>query len=293
MKQKQKKDLRPGLAYAFAIIAIFASFLLWTYFVAEIVAFTLWRTQTTVKFVNINIVDTNEPDELENSFTLFGHAAADTKTREIVVDIPKTASVIEPAIEIKEPEKETVLVEEEMEEIIEEEVKPEIIEEEESEADEWDLTLSYYLAIPDIGVNTEVFIPSMNFWNTQKWDLLEEQMQIGLNEGAVAYPHSAQAGDKGTVIIAGHSSPPTESAKQSGNGHLFARLPELTNGDKILIRRGEKSHIYEVEGTEIVASSETSILLQQNDASLMKLITCYPVGTTRDRYIITARLVGE
>ena len=273
MIHKNKKDYKNGLAYVVATASACISFLFWTQLVTDFVVLSILRTQMTVSYVNID--SASKIDEKDTVLKFFGHASADIK--ENVVALPKIASVIDIKSSFKAQTDENV----------------EIISEEESVLNEWGITLSYYLSIPDIGVNTEVYIPSMDYWNSKNWDLLEKQMQIGLNEGAVAYPHSANAGELGTIIVAGHSSPPSEAAKQGGNGHLFANLPELTNGDKILIRRGADLHVYEIIGSKIVAAGETSILLQQQDESIMKLITCYPIGTTRDRYVITARLVEE
>ncbi len=159
--------------------------------------------------------------------------------------------------------------------------------------EEWRLQKRYAISIPAIGVNAPVYVPARQYWNVQNWKMLEKQMQAGLTLGAVAYPHSVGAGDVGNLIIAGHSSPPNEQAKNSDYGHLFARIPELKVGDTITILENGSYVDYEVFQTELVSENETTILVEQDEDSLLKLITCYPVGTTRDRWVVTAKKVGE
>lgn len=158
-----------------------------------------------------------------------------------------------------------------------------------SELEQWGLIRAWSIAVPSLSIRAPVLLPSMQYWSTQAWDLLEEQMQVGLNHGTVAYPHSVNPGQNGTLIIAGHSSPPDARAEHSSYGSVFAKLPEIEIGEEIQIQ----SVSYVVESKKIVSPAETSILQQQGDDSLVKLITCYPVGTTRDRMVITARKISQ
>jgi LPXTG-site transpeptidase (sortase) family protein len=159
------------------------------------------------------------------------------------------------------------------------------------ELEKWGIKRAWSIAIPSLGIRAPVLLPSMKNWSMRAWDMLEEQMQVGLNHGAVAYPHSAGPGKKGNLIIAGHSSPPTESARESEFGSLFAALPEIKIGDVISITTAGSPISYRVVKKTIVSPQMTSILEQQEDESILKLITCYPVGTTRDRMIVLAEKV--
>jgi|TARA_Y100000310_G_scaffold345163_1_gene462304 LPXTG-site transpeptidase (sortase) family protein len=157
--------------------------------------------------------------------------------------------------------------------------------------EQWGLSRAWSITIPSLGIRAPVLLPSMKNWTARAWDLLEEQMQIGLNHGAVAYPHSSGPGRKGNLIIAGHSSPPTESAAASEFGNLFEKLPGIQVGDEISIVTAGSPITYRVEEKTIVSPQMTSILEQQYDESILKLITCYPVGTTRDRMIVLAKRI--
>ncbi|MBU0766249.1 sortase [Patescibacteria group bacterium] len=156
------------------------------------------------------------------------------------------------------------------------------------ELEQWDLSRWVTLSIPSKNIRTPVFLPSRRFWDARQWNLLEEQMQVGLLNGATAYPHSVRPGEIGNVIIAGHSSPPNERAEESKYGHLFASLPTIERGDTITVTGNGTMVTYEVVRTGIVEPTDTEILAQQTDKSLLKLITCYPIGSTKSRFVVTA-----
>lgn len=155
--------------------------------------------------------------------------------------------------------------------------------------DRWELEPVWTIAIPNLGIRAPVLLPSMKHWSGRAWDMLEEQMQVGLNHGAVAYPHSSGPGKNGNLIIAGHSSPPDERSAQSPYGALFEHLPDISIGEEIQVG----SALYRVRDKFVVSPEEVSILEQQDDESVLKLITCYPVGTTKERMIVVARKIQE
>ena len=168
-----------------------------------------------------------------------------------------------------------------------EEVVAAPVESQPSELESWELSPTWTIAIPSLNIRAPVLLPSRTHWDSRAWTLLEEQMQVGLNNGSVAYPHSATPGGVGNLIIAGHSSPPDEASAASNFGHLFARLPDIAIGDEVQVGTAT----YRVDEKFVVPPSEVSILAQQQDESILKLITCYPVGTTKNRMIITAKKV--
>lgn len=164
----------------------------------------------------------------------------------------------------------------------------------ENELAQWGIRRAWAISIPSLGLRAPVYLPSMKFWAAKSWDMLEDQMQVGLRYGTVAYPHSVSPGSEGALIIAGHSSPPNAQAAASPYNRIFAALGDLKSGDKITIFTGNASVRYRVESREVVSPDATSILSQDlSQGSLLKLITCYPIGTTRSRLIVIARQVGD
>ena len=149
-------------------------------------------------------------------------------------------------------------------------------------------TLSY----ARLGIAAPIGKPSLTHWKDQDWRALEEQMQFGLLHGVVAYPHSPPFGERGNVVIAGHSSAPAPEVRGSAYEDVFALLPEARRGDRINLRdaRGTLS-VYEVTETAVIPATETSILLQDENIQELTLFTCYPVGTTRERFMVRAKLL--
>lgn len=159
------------------------------------------------------------------------------------------------------------------------------------ELKQWGLSKRYELSIPSIGLHTAVYVPDRRYWDARQWDLLERQMQVGLLQGAAAYPHSAAPGGAGALIIAGHSSPPSEQARLSAFGTLFSRLPDLSVGDTVALLMDGRTITYRVTGRSVVEATATEVLSQPDEGSMLKLITCYPIGTDARRLIVTAELV--
>jgi LPXTG-site transpeptidase (sortase) family protein len=148
------------------------------------------------------------------------------------------------------------------------------------------------LSIPKINVRAPVLLAERTLWDTRSWELLEERMQDALVYGTVAYPHSVLPGQQGNLIVAGHSSPPDLRAGESQFGDVFHRLPELQVSDVITLLQPDGGYAdYVVRSTKVVSASETEVLKQDHRGSILTLITCYPIGTTKDRWIVTAERI--
>jgi LPXTG-site transpeptidase (sortase) family protein len=127
-------------------------------------------------------------------------------------------------------------------------------------------------------------------WNAQHWDELEEQLQFAMRFGLAAYPHSPPPGLPGNLVIAGHSSPPSPTYDGS-YGRVFAVLPGARTGDRITITQRESVFTYEVTDIRVIPATFVDVLLQDENRVQLTLITCYPIGTTRERLIVSATLV--
>lgn len=264
MTQIQKRRY----AYSIASFSVLVSFSLWTVVIASLnsKAYIVEQGITWEGIITHSEVSPPPTAAISPEYELVQHEAAPLLTGEISEHI--TANVVS-NVERNEP------------------VHTEV-----QELDTWEISSGYRLQIPVINVEVPVLLPSTKYWNQREWELLEEQMQVGLTNGAVAYPHSVPPGNNGTIIIAGHSSPPDERAKANDYGSVFSRVPDLEIGDEIRVYKDGKPIIYAVEQTQILPASATHILEQQSDESLLKIITCFPVGTTKDRFVVTAKRVG-
>ena len=273
-------------AIATAILGIAISFVLWTSCIGKLPLPTI--PESTVSLVRGIF------DDLSDAFTTSNHIEVKEVTVEdlgthFVTSVQKTkihASVITDAVEVEQGTLKEPVVNEDIAEVVHKSPPEEI-----NELTQWELQNAWGISIPSLSVRAPILLPSMRYWSAQQWELLEEQMQIGLNHGAVAYPHSASPGNNGSLIVAGHSSPPDEKARNSAFGSLFAKLPDITIGEEIEVVSGGETVRYKVEAKNVVSPKTTTILEQQNDESVLKLITCFPVGTTRNRMIITAKKI--
>lgn len=118
-----------------------------------------------------------------------------------------------------------------------------------------------FLEIPAIGVNESINNKSVSY-------------------GIYHEPQSSKPG-LGTVIIFGH---------RTLYGSPFLDLDKLKNGDKINLIWPEIGNAqYTVNDTFIVPASYRMSVEQGNT---LFLITCYPLGSTRERYIVQAKLEG-
>lgn len=166
-------------------------------------------------------------------------------------------------------------------------------EQQNAELKQWEIQQVSTLSIPSLSIRSSVFLPSRRYWDVRDWETLERQMQVGLLYGVVSYPNAAAPGADGTIVIAGHSSPPNDRARESHFGSIFATLPNIEQGAEIIVRTQSATVTYAVERTQIVSSDDTTILVGQQEESLLKLMTCYPVGSTKERFVVIAKRVDS
>ena len=68
-------------------------------------------------------------------------------------------------------------------------------------------------------------------------------------------------------------------------------MKKLELSNKIYITYDKTLYIYEVENKKIVNPAEIEVL-KPGDHSILSLMTCYPVGTTINRLIVTAKQIS-
>ncbi|NCN24537.1 sortase [Candidatus Berkelbacteria bacterium] len=133
------------------------------------------------------------------------------------------------------------------------------------------------LIIPKIKINTPIV------WNASKDEIISK-----LKEGVAHYQGTSLPGENGNVFITGHSSNfwwDDGLFKQ-----VFALLDKLENNDKIFITFEKQLYIYQVEKAEVVSPSQIEVM-NPVDHSIVSLMTCYPVGTTINRLVVSAKQI--
>lgn len=132
------------------------------------------------------------------------------------------------------------------------------------------------LIIPLIGVDAPVVL-------SEGTD--EYMLQKALEKGVVFWPGSNFLGEKGTIIMLGHSS--AYPWYRGGYGSVFSLLNKLEINNEIFVFSGDKKYTYQVVGKEI-KSPEEIILEQEKDDSILYLVSCWPVNTNWKRIVIKA-----
>lgn len=145
------------------------------------------------------------------------------------------------------------------------------------------------LSLPDIPKDT-LFIPALDIKAPILYSASAEETELVqlLKEGVVHIADTALPGSVGNAVIVGHSSAYVWDRSQK-YGTIFATLDRLKENDLIWIQTSEGLFAYKVTGRLIVKPSAVEILNPTNEATLT-LFTCYPVGTTKSRLVVQAKL---
>lgn len=138
------------------------------------------------------------------------------------------------------------------------------------------------LSIPKLGVDAQII-----------WSQVFENMEEDLKYGIAHHPATPYPGESGTASIQGHSS----GNPWDGNFKtIFTRLNLLQAGDEIFVTvygtgNEIRKYRYMVRSAQVFSKTDP----KQFDAGtgyFLNLSTSWPVGTARQRYVVTTELVG-
>lgn len=137
------------------------------------------------------------------------------------------------------------------------------------------------IRIPSIGLDLPVLNPSTR-------DI--EELDSVLKNGPARYVDSALLGEKGNVLIFGHSSHLPVVHNQMYKA--FNRVPELESGRTISVEGGGKEYLYTVISVTQVDAEEGIINLERKGQKLT-IVTCDTLTGKSARYVVEAELVGS
>lgn len=138
--------------------------------------------------------------------------------------------------------------------------------------------LAPLLEIPKLGLSAPLLL-----------SVAPDNIITELKNGVAHYQDTAFPGEIGNAVIVGHSSDFAWSTGQYKN--VFALLDKLVAGDQIVVSYKKQKLVYTVTGQKTVKPNDVSVLAKSSTPQLT-LLTCYPVGTTRSRLIISAELTA-
>jgi len=105
---------------------------------------------------------------------------------------------------------------------------------------------------------------------------------------------SAKPGQIGNFVISGHSG--GDPWQRSDYKFIFSGLPRLANGDMIYMDYEGTRYAYKLTGTIIVDPSDVNALRKiasdNPGKPMITLLTCYPLGTSRQRYVVYGEQVS-
>jgi len=149
----------------------------------------------------------------------------------------------------------------------------------------------------DVVVSQEsrLIIPKINVDVPVTYDVgTDNASQMKAMEGGLAHfpikGASSHPGEIGNTVLAGHSS--NDLFDGGDYKFIFAQLEKLTVGDSIYANYGGKRYTYVVTRTETVKPTEVNKLVYQTDKPVLTLITCTPLGTALNRFLVTAEQVS-
>ncbi len=113
-----------------------------------------------------------------------------------------------------------------------------------------------------------------------------------LKNGPVRYVDSAKLGEKGNVLIFGHSSQLPIVKNQMYKA--FNKVPDLVAGETITIEGGGKEFVYSVVSVKSVDIADpTAVVDLSKEGNRLTLVTCDTLTGKTARFVLEAELVGS
>lgn len=151
-------------------------------------------------------------------------------------------------------------------------------------------TLGGY-SLADLG-DDQLLIPRIEVKAPIVWGSASDEgsMLSSLQRGVAHYGFTALPSDgQGKVFLTGHSSFALWDKGEYKT--VFANLDKLETGDQLATTYRGLVYVYEVTEKKVVPPSDVSVLEQTTDPTLA-LMTCVPVGTSKDRLVVFTKLIS-
>ena len=132
------------------------------------------------------------------------------------------------------------------------------------------------LAIPVINIDAPIVLSESSE---------ESVLQGALERGVAFWPGSVLLGEKGTMVILGHSS--AYPWYRGEYGSVFSLLNKLKENDEIFVFSAERKYAYRVVNKEINLPENLNIEKQEKE-SVLYLLSCWPVKTNWKRIAVKA-----
>lgn len=137
-----------------------------------------------------------------------------------------------------------------------------------------------WVRIPSLSINVPLKV-------TASFD--EADVLKALQTGVVRYPNGVEPGQRGIVVIAGHS---TGEPWKGPYRFVFLNARKLRAGDTILVDSDGIRYTYRVTGQRVVDPRRTPFIETASAVPRLSLLSCWPLWTTAERLLVDAELAS-
>jgi len=130
---------------------------------------------------------------------------------------------------------------------------------------------------PGPGQAMQIDIKAIGILN---WPIVQGDGWEQLKKGVGQHFGSANPGENGNVVLAGHD---------DVFGEVFRDLDKLQPGDQVILYTMQQQYIYLVTETRIVEPSQVEVMNSTSDPTVT-LISCYPYMVDNKRIVVFAQL---
>ncbi|MBO4812971.1 class E sortase [Candidatus Saccharibacteria bacterium] len=144
-----------------------------------------------------------------------------------------------------------------------------------------------------VSADPRLIIPKLNVDVPVSFGIPLSDVMSAMNHGVAHYRiagASAYPGEIGNLVITGHSAGDVYSSNPYK--YIFSGLERLEDGDLIYVNYNSVRYTYRVIKKEVVDPSNVAALVVDTDKPLLTLVTCTPLGTSRNRLLVTAEQIS-
>lgn len=149
------------------------------------------------------------------------------------------------------------------------------------------------ITLTKVSSENKLIIPKLNVDVPLNFGVGLDGVMAAMNNGVVHYRingASAYPGEIGNFVVMGHSAGDVYSANQYK--FIFSGLERLQEGDIMYVHYNSVRYTYKMVGREIILPTEVSKLVIETDKPMMTLVTCWPLGTSQKRLLISAEQIS-
>ncbi len=145
----------------------------------------------------------------------------------------------------------------------------------------------------EVSPDPRLIIPKLNVDVPINFGIPLSDVMSAMNHGVAHYRiagASAYPGEIGNLVITGHSAGDVYSSNPYK--FIFSGLERLEDGDLIYVNYNSVRYTYRVIKKEVVDPSNVAALVVDTNKPLLTLVTCTPLGTSRNRLLVTAEQIS-